>query len=187
MKALCPECNIKFELGVKLRKSCNPTPESGSIRSHGLIKPEKVTASITCPECGKTLIIELQPRIFKELEEEVLRGGTSGEKTITLDYDVFAPDTDISGAVFVVTGEFEKLKRAQIKKLIQLSGGIYADNVTLTTDYLVVGSLATKTWGNGSYGSKIEKALEYRRMNNSIKIISETDFIAFMKARLPEN
>lgn len=187
MKALCPECSIKFELGVKLKKTCNPAPKTVFTHCQGLIKPEKVTASITCPECGNTLIIELRPRIFKELEEDVLRGGTSGEKTITLDYDVFAPDTDISGAVFVVTGEFEKLKRAQIKKLIQLSGGIYADNVTLTTDYLVVGSLATKTWGYGSYGSKIEKALEYRRMNNRVKIISETDFIAFMKAKLPEN
>jgi len=88
--------------------------------------------------------------------------------------DIFSKEENIkiTGNLFVLTGTFTTGKREDIKKIIELAGGIVSKNLTLSIDYLVVGDIVSRDWKYGKYGSKIEKALK-----SNIKIISEHTLI----------
>ena len=72
--------------------------------------------------------------------------------------------------MFSLTGEFLTGLRADIIEKTEMAGGNYTKNVVLKTNYLIVGYLGSESWCHGSFGSKIERAIELKS-ETDIKII----------------
>ena len=70
----------------------------------------------------------------------------------------------LEGQTFLFTGSLQELKRSEAEELVEQHGGKLSGSVSSKLNYLVVGEDA---------GSKLEKAKKI----NTIKIISEKDFI----------
>lgn len=79
----------------------------------------------------------------------------------------------LSGQTFLFTGTLNKLKRSDAEELVEQNGGKILGGVSSKLNYLVVGEDA---------GSKFEKAKKI----NTIKIISEDDFLDLVKPQTPE-
>lgn len=85
-----------------------------------------------------------------------------------------------SGSCFSFTGTCKFGPRSRCAERMYALGADFHKNPKWFTDYLVVGSIATKAWSGVNYGGKIEYALETRlsksRQTNNrdpLKIISE--------------
>ena len=59
-------------------------------------------------------------------------------------------------------------------------GGIIVSGVSKKLDFLVVGGLGSPEWKHGSFGTKIEKAMEYRANGSNVRLIHEQTWIAFL-------
>jgi len=86
----------------------------------------------------------------------------------------------ISNSTFCLTGEFFAGTRKSCEQAIKKFGGIATKNVTKKTDYLVIGSGASRDWITQNYGTKIEKAYHYRENGIAIQIITEETFLNFI-------
>lgn len=78
-----------------------------------------------------------------------------------------AENDSLSGQTFLFTGTLNKLKRSDAEALVEKNGGKIVSGVSSKLNYLVVGEDA---------GSKLEKAKKI----NSVKIITEEDFIKLL-------
>ena len=84
--------------------------------------------------------------------------------------------SNIAGKSIVLTGDFEIAEREDIEaKLISL-GAVIRKDVSGNTDYLIIGNLGHSQWYYGSYGRKIEKALELQKQGKKITMIDEDVF-----------
>lgn len=94
------------------------------------------------------------------------------------------PDARIRfpGRRFCFTGTFLYGKRPQCEAATQSLGGIPISNITMSLDYLVIGSMITATWALESYGRKIEKAANLRQTGGKISIVSERQWVEAMRA-----
>ena len=63
--------------------------------------------------------------------------------------------------------------RAACKEALRRIGGWTEPNVTQRTDFLVIGTFASRGWKTGSIGNKILKAADYREKHGRPKIIGE--------------
>ncbi len=89
-----------------------------------------------------------------------------------------SPEILFPNRKFIVTGELEWGSRDIAESKILSKGGNITKSVVKNLDYLIVGSLGNEAWKYGNYGSKIEKAKEWRsRGQNNPLIVSENDFI----------
>lgn len=77
-------------------------------------------------------------------------------------------DGALTGQTFLFTGTLAKLKRSEAEALAEAEGGVIVSGVSAKLNYLVVGEDA---------GSKLEKAKKI----NTIKIISEDEFLELIK------
>ena len=50
-----------------------------------------------------------------------------------------------------------------------------------TTDILMIGNCECQAYSNGTYGTKVKKAIEYNEKGCHIKIIQESDFFSSIK------
>jgi DNA ligase (NAD+) len=75
----------------------------------------------------------------------------------------------LSGQTFLFTGTLSKYKRSEVEAMAEAQGGIIVSGVSAKLNYLVVGTDA---------GSKLEKAKKI----NTIKIISEDEFLQLIEA-----
>lgn len=75
----------------------------------------------------------------------------------------------LAGQTFLFTGTLAKYKRSEVEAMAEAKGGIIASGVSAKLNYLVVGTDA---------GSKLEKAKKI----NTIKIISEDEFLQLIEA-----
>jgi len=87
---------------------------------------------------------------------------------------------------FVLTGTFcnaKKNDRSFIKNLLSELGAINDKNVTMKTNYLVIGECGkTKDWLHSNSGRKIEYALKLKKDGNTdLHIISESQLIRFVE------
>lgn len=107
-----------------------------------------------------------------------ISGGISrwGElsKPATLPLDDPAPALVFEGRSFLFTGTFMYGARTACHRITQAQGGTVHKAVTRRLDYLVIGSYATVAWKHQSFGTKIEKAMDYRDGGKSgLAIIAE--------------
>jgi hypothetical protein len=74
---------------------------------------------------------------------------------------------------FCFTGVFAMGDRNACERMTKAAGGTITQHPRKEDGYLVVGSIASPDWAYGSYGTKIEQALEYKSRGGSILIIPE--------------
>ena len=79
------------------------------------------------------------------------------------------------------TGESERAKRKEIANLIESCGGIFKNNVTKKTRYLIVGNKGNPCWAFSCYGRKIETAVNLRKAGQELTIVNENDFWDIME------
>jgi len=90
--------------------------------------------------------------------------------TLRNDKKNFATDGNLSGLTFLFTGTLPTLKRSEAEEMVEKNGGQILSGVSSKLNYLVVGEDA---------GSKLEKAKKI----NTVKIISENDFIKMISKK----
>jgi NAD-dependent DNA ligase len=108
-------------------------------------------------------------------------GGTSAElpsptHVTTLAFDQVG-ELHYSGSLFCLTGEFAYAARNECEELIQARGGAIG-NVTKKLNYLVVGERGSSEWKHGSFGTKIQKAMDLRQRGLPVKIVAENIWAA---------
>ena len=82
---------------------------------------------------------------------------------------------------FVITGRFAYGTRRKVFGTISDLGGFADDSPpTRDTNYLVIGTFASRDWANTNYGRKIEHAVELRESGSGISIISEEHWKRFV-------
>lgn len=111
-----------------------------------------------------------------------LIGGTSEDLADATHVTELALDRSavitIPEATFCLTGNFVYAPRSQCEDVIVKLGGQVSNSVTKKVSYVVVGGLGSPEWKNGSYGTKIEKAIEYKRMGLPLSIVHEDQWSA---------
>jgi len=83
------------------------------------------------------------------------------------------PCVEFPGVAFCLTGEFVYAPREVCAAAIEKRGGIVSEYVTKKLRYLVVGGLGSREWMHGSFGTKIEQAVRYKREGLGILIVHE--------------
>jgi NAD-dependent DNA ligase len=83
------------------------------------------------------------------------------------------PRVEFDGARFCLTGEFVFAPREKCATAIHDRGGTVTSSVTKKLRYLVVGGLGSPEWKHGSFGTKIERAVQYKREGLPIMIVHE--------------
>jgi len=83
------------------------------------------------------------------------------------------PEVTFDGKAFLFTGTCVFGTRKQCNNETEELGGIVAKGVTMSLDYLVLGTYVTDSWIHETFGRKIEKAMEYRDRGFSLAIITE--------------
>lgn len=83
------------------------------------------------------------------------------------------PRVEFAGIRFCLTGEFVFAPREKCSTVIEQHGGIVNNSVTKKLRYLVVGGLGSPEWKHGSFGTKIEQAIQYKREGAPILIVHE--------------
>jgi NAD-dependent DNA ligase len=88
-------------------------------------------------------------------------------------FDTPPPSLQIDCRSFCLTGRFAFGSRRDVEEEIRNLGGWTHKLPTQETDYLVVGTLASRDWKHQSYGNKIDRAKQLRDTFCRLRIISE--------------
>lgn len=86
------------------------------------------------------------------------------------------PEITFENKVFCFTGESYRAKRNVMADAVRALGGVARGNVSVKTDYLVVGNAGNPCWAYACYGRKIEEAMQLRKNGSKVIIVNETDF-----------
>ena len=86
----------------------------------------------------------------------------------------------IEGKHVCLSGNFEYGQKSEVEKVINEKGGIIDSNVKKTTDILIVGNYECQAYSNGTYGTKVKRAIEYNEKGCKIKIIKESDLFSII-------
>lgn len=92
-------------------------------------------------------------------------------------------DDDFANKRFVFTGNLTAFSRGKAMEIVKKGGGFPQDNVTKSTNYLVVGKQDLSITKNG-LSSKMKKAMEYIKKGIDIEIIDENRFIEMIDSDL---
>lgn len=76
-----------------------------------------------------------------------------------------------------LSGNFAYGSKADVEAYIVKHGGIMDASVKKGTDILLIGACECQAYSNGTYGTKVKKALEYNQKGCNIQIVKETDLI----------
>lgn len=92
-------------------------------------------------------------------------------------FDDPVPKIEYQGKNFCCTGKFQFGSRSQCNESIIRMGGCPQKDVTLETNYLIVGGNMSPVWAHESHGRKIEKALIYKLEGQLVAIMIEKDWV----------
>ncbi|MDM0109829.1 NAD-dependent DNA ligase [Variovorax sp. J22R24] len=79
---------------------------------------------------------------------------------------------EVEGKLFCFTGDFVFGPRKICEQAIERRGGLVS-SVTKKLDYLVIGGLGSPEWKHGSFGTKIEKAMQHKQSGSRIFLVHE--------------
>lgn len=122
-------------------------------------------------------VVTEEERLHLVRSLEQLVGGTIEELaaathvTQLLPYET--PEIVFSGSTFCLTGDFVFAPRKVCEEAILLHGGFVKSSVSKKVQFLLVGGLGSDEWKHGSFGTKIEKAMELKRDGAIISIVHE--------------
>lgn len=80
-----------------------------------------------------------------------------------------------------LSGNFEYGQKSDVEKLIEEHGGIIVPSVAKKTQILVIGNSECQAYANGTYGTKVVKAMNLQAKGIDIKIIKESDLMSALK------
>lgn len=103
-------------------------------------------------------------------------GAVSASTSLPLDNP--APAIEFSGKYFCVTGRFIYGSRKQVTGQIESRGGLIHGGARKSTDYLVVGVVASRDWIHSTHGRKIQEAVDFRDSGCPVRIVSEIHWAA---------
>ncbi|WP_082930671.1 hypothetical protein [Shewanella woodyi] len=78
---------------------------------------------------------------------------------------------------FCFTGKFKSGSRKTVEAKAQSLGAMTSKGVLLSTQFLVIGTLASRDWKYLSHGRKIEKAMSLKEKGHEIYVISEEQWL----------
>lgn len=121
--------------------------------------------------------------------ETVLEDGTvtksESDSLIEIINSLLSPIEDLKQQIYSVknknvclTGNFSHGSKDDISSLIISQGGYIDKSVKKTTNILIIGSLGSEAYSQGTYGTKVEKAIYFNNRGNNIAIIKEDDYFA---------
>ena len=87
----------------------------------------------------------------------------------------------VDGKHVCLSGNFAYGQKSDVEKFIVSKGGNIDTSVKKTTDILMIGNCECQAYSNGTYGTKVKKAIEYNEKGSHIKIIKESDFFSSIK------
>lgn len=90
------------------------------------------------------------------------------------------PSIEVTNRVFVLTGRFALGPRKACEESVRRIGGWCDADVTQRTDYLVIGTFASRDWKTSAFGKKILKAMEYRANHGKPRILGEDHWAAHL-------
>jgi len=106
-------------------------------------------------------------------------GAASGASTsLPIDEDV--DSIDIKDNLFCFSGNFLYGTRKACERAITERGGITTPRIRKDLNYLVIGTMASRDWAHTSHGRKIEKAMEFRKDQCLIFIVSEKQWVEYL-------
>ena len=169
MKKICSACHRNIDVSIDFSAAHEIESLEKELTYDSIV--------MTCPNCKKSIVVEIRLKVPRKIPEGSIRQGTNGLKTPDdLPYDSLDA-IRFESSIFAVTGQFQNYedeKRNEIDEMIISRGGIVKNSVTQKTNYLIVGSLQTKTWQG--LGGKIRRAIELKNQGFSIHIVREKDF-----------
>ena len=77
------------------------------------------------------------------------------------------------GRKFCLTGNFVYAPRPACEQQVIARGGEVTSGVSKKVHYVVVGSLGSQEWKHGSFGTKIEKAMQLKQAGAAIVVVKE--------------
>jgi len=137
---------------------------------------EILADGVITKEERESLLLSLQQLSGNSFSET---GSSSPESpTLPIDDD---PSISFQNMTFCFTGNFYFGTRAACERAVLQMEAMPVDSVTSKLDYLVIGSLIEESWANGTYGRKIEKALERQQRYGQPAIVSEAQWVKAME------
>lgn len=123
------------------------------------------------------IVSESERDDLRELLQMVV-GGDAGivcgeNASCVLPLDDPPPNIVFPGKVFTLTGKFVMAPRKVCVSLTEAAGGVHKNQVSSKTNYLIIGTLASRDWIHTSWGRKIEEAVEQRNRRDDIHIVGE--------------
>lgn len=111
--------------------------------------------------------------LFKILKGKVGPDFELGEpfKTSTEFFDHPPPEITFREKVFCFTGNFGRGNRAKHQEEVKTRGGVVADRLVQSVNYLVVAEYATDSWLNSDCGNKLILANEYKKKGLPIFVV----------------
>ncbi len=82
----------------------------------------------------------------------------------------------VEGKHVCLSGNFSYGEKSAVEAYIVEHGGVIDKSVKKTTDVLMIGNNECAAYSNGTYGTKVKKAMEYNEKGCNIEIIKESDF-----------
>ena len=83
----------------------------------------------------------------------------------------------LAGKHICLSGNFAFGQKSAVEQYIIEQGGIIDSSVKKGTDILVVGDYECQAYSNGTYGTKVRRAIEYNGKGSKIQIAKEADII----------
>lgn len=83
----------------------------------------------------------------------------------------------VEGQHVCLSGNFAYGAKSKVEAYIVEHGGIVDKGVTRKTDILLIGDYECQSYSNGTYGTKVKKAMEYNEKGCHILIAKESDFL----------
>lgn len=87
----------------------------------------------------------------------------------------------VEGKVVCLSGNFAYGQKSDVENYIVKRGGIVVSGVNKKVDILIIGKNECQAYSNGTYGTKVKKAMEMIEKGSKIKIVKESDFFANIK------
>jgi NAD-dependent DNA ligase len=108
-------------------------------------------------------------------------GAAAGTATRAFEMDgAHVEAMSVEGSTFLLTGKFILGPRKKCEELIQARGGLVAQSISKSVDYLVVGTLSSRDWKHEAFGRKVEAAMKLREKGHPIAVVSEEHWIKFL-------
>ncbi|MEN6630031.1 MAG: BRCT domain-containing protein [Sulfuricella sp.] len=137
---------------------------------------EILADGVVTPDERASLLASLQQLSGNQFADTGASAPAAPAAPIDEDASIF-----FSNMTFCFTGNFHYGTRANCERAVLKLAAMPVDNVTGKLDYLVVGAIVAESWANGTYGRKIEAAMQRRERYGQPTIISESQWVKAME------